>query len=362
MKPIYLDHNASTPLEKSVIDKMKHVLDNQFGNPSSSHIYGIENKKLVEEAREHLAAMINADPEEIIFTSGGSESNNMAILGIASQYPKSHLISSQIEHPSVENVFEKLSNDGFKVTFIPVNRMGVFYVDNLQHIITDKTKLISVMLANNETGVIQPLEEIVKIAHLKNILVHSDAAQAAGKIEIDVKTLGVDLMTIAGHKMNGPKGVGALYIKKGVKIPPMILGADHEMGLRAGTENVLEIVGLGEAARFFTESSNQIIDHQKYLRDYFVKSLSNTIKIRINGETNEKLPNTANIYFPGCDANKILNTVPEIAASAGAACHAGSVNPSKVLKAMGFSDERALGSLRFPWEGQQPRKRLILRL
>jgi len=348
MKPIYLDHNASTPLEPSVIEKMKQVLDNNFGNPSSSHVYGIENKKLVEEAREHIANMINAEPEEIIFTSGGSESNNMAITGIATQFPNCHLISSQIEHPSVEKVFERLFCQGFDTSYISVDENGMLNIDELEKSITNKTKLISVMLANNETGVLLPIREIVNIAKKHNIFVHTDAAQAAGKINIDVKKLGIDLLTIAAHKMNGPKGIGALYIRNGIKIPPMIVGADHENGLRAGTENVLEIVGLGEAARIFTEKSEQIIKYQQELRDYFVSELKSQIPdIEINGDIENKLPNTANLYFPGNNANTILAKVPEIAASAGAACHANSISPSKVLKAMGCSDDRALGSIRF---------------
>ncbi|MBN2279363.1 MAG: selenide, water dikinase SelD [Candidatus Marinimicrobia bacterium] len=348
MKPIYLDHNASTPLDPEVITRMRQVLENNFGNPSSAHVYGLESKKLVEEARDQVALLINCEPEEIVFTSGGSESNNMAITGIADSFPGCHLITTAIEHPSVEKVFNRLSEKNYRVTIVPVDHHGIVNITDIEKNIHENTRLISVMLANNETGVIQPVQKIVEIAHRHNILVHTDAAQAVGKIKVDVRELSVDLMTIAAHKMNGPKGIGALYIRKGVKIPPMILGADHESGLRAGTENVLEIVGLGVAAQIFHYNSENIILKQKELRDAFVQLLKSTIpSIQINGDVKNKLPNTANIYFPGLNANTILAKIPEIAASAGAACHATSILPSSVLKAMGCSDERALGSIRF---------------
>ena len=348
MKAIYFDHNASTPLESEVISKMKSVLENNFGNPSSSHIYGLKSKQIIEEARDSLAKMLNADAEEIIFTSGGSESNNMAIRGIVKQFPKCHIITSVIEHPSVQKVCDALELDGFRVTSVKVDHTGIIDIDDFKNQICDDTKLISIMLANNETGVLQPIKKIAEIAKKHKILIHTDAAQAAGKIKIDVNELNVDLLTIAAHKMYGPKGVGALYIRRGVKINPLILGAGHEGGLRAGTENVLEIAGLGVAAQIFIDNSNEIINHQKELRDRFFEQIYKYIpSVKLNSDVENRLPNTANLYFPDCNANKILSEIPEIAASAGAACHADSIEPSQVLTAMGFTGERALGSIRF---------------
>ncbi len=348
MKPIYLDHNASTPLVPEVIVKMKQVLEDSFGNPSSSHIYGLKSREIIEEARERLAKMINASPDEIIFTSGGSESNNMAIRGIATQHSGCHILTSSVEHPSVVKVCDYLATQNYEISALPVNRHCRINPQDIESKIKPQTRLITVMLANNETGTLQPLREISEIARKHNILVHTDAAQAVGKITVDVKELGVDLMTIAAHKMNGPKGIGALYIRRGVKINPLILGAGHESGLRAGTENVLEISGLGEAARLFTENEKNIIAHQRRIRDRFFDSLKKELPgIELNGHEEYRLPNTANIYFPECNAAKLLDTLPEIAASGGAACHAGAIEPSQVLKAMGISDERALGSIRF---------------
>lgn len=348
MKPIYLDHNASTPLAPEVIAIMQTVLKENFGNPSSGHFYGLKSREIVENAREKVANLIHAEPEEIIFTSGGSESNNMALQGVAQIYSDCHIITSVIEHPSVRKVCDFLEGKGHRISHLTVNQQGIVTVENLQKIIRDNTKLISVMLANNETGSLQPLKEICKIAKARGIIVHTDAAQAVGKIDVDVNDLGVDLLTIAAHKMYGPKGVGALYVRKGLKIPPLIYGANHEQGFRAGTENVLEIAGLGEAAGVFQNQSTQIIAQQQKLRDNFYQILKNELPdIELNGDESKRLPNTANIYFPHCNAEHLLKKIPEIAASAGAACHAGTVEPSAVLQAMGCSDERALGSVRF---------------
>ncbi len=344
MKPIYLDNNASTPLEPGVIDKMKQVLEENFGNPSSHHFYGIESKKLVQEARRKVAAMLHADSEEIIFTSGGSESNNMAIKGLLTD-PSKAVLTTTIEHPSVSNVCEQLPNEVIKISVDDKCRIKM---DDLTQKLSRRIGLITIMLANNETGTIQNIKSVVQQAKKFKIPVHTDAAQAAGKIPIDVEDLGVDLLTIAGHKMNGPKGIGALYVRKGTEIKPLIDGADHEKGLRAGTENVLEIAGLGEAAKIFAENTIEILTRQQQYRDRFFEALRNDIpNIEINGDLDKRLPNTVNIYFPKIDSSQLLAALPEIAASAGAACHADAITPSAVLKAMGLSDKRAQSSVRF---------------
>ncbi|RKY56399.1 MAG: selenide, water dikinase SelD [Candidatus Neomarinimicrobiota bacterium] len=348
MKPIYLDHNASTPLLPEVIDAMMPYLKSGFGNPSSSHWYGQQSKKAIEKARNQIALLLNCSPEEIIFTSGGSESNNLAIKGIADQYTKGHIITSSIEHPAVLEVCHYLEKRAFNVTYLPVDEYGIVNPESVKNAIRSDTILITIMLANNEVGTIEPIREIVKIAGENGITTHTDAAQAVGKIHVDVKELGADLLSVAGHKMNAPKGIGALYIKTGTNLSPIIHGAGHERGLRAGTENVLEIVGLGAAAEAFQKNEEKIIENQKELRNQFWNKLKQQIPdIQLNGHPDKTLPNTLNIYFPGTDSNTLLAELPDIAASAGAACHTDSVDPSHVLKAMGFSNGRALGSIRF---------------
>jgi len=347
-KPIYLDHNASTPLLPEVVQVMLPFLKNHFGNPSSSHPYGQTGKKAIEDARLQLAALLNCVPEEIIFTSGGSESNNMAIKGIADLYGSGHIITCAIEHPAVLEVCRYLEKKEFSVTYLPVNESGMVSADSLRKAIRSDTFLITIMLANNEVGTIQSIREIAQIAHENKCLIHTDAAQAVGKIHVDVQELGVDLLSVAGHKMNAPKGVGALYIKTGVKISPLIHGAGHEHGLRPGTENVLEIVGLGTAAKIFHQNETKIISELTMYGDQFWNKLKSELpEIQLNGPHDNRLPNTINVYFSGIDANTLLDNLPDIAASAGAACHADSVEPSHVLKAMGFRDERILGSIRF---------------
>ncbi len=348
MKPIYLDHNASTPLLPEVINAMMPFLKNHYGNPSSSHYFGQEAKKTIEHSREQLAALLNCSADEIIFTSGGSESNNMAVKGIASLYNSGHIITSAVEHPAILEVCRFLENNGYSVTYLPVDEYGLVDTKSLVRAIRLDTILITIILANNEVGTIQPIREIAQIAHERNILMHTDAAQAVGKIHVDIRELEVDLLSVAGHKMNAPKGIGALYIKTGTKIQPLIHGAGHERGLRPGTENVLEIVGLGTAAEVFHSNEKTILAEQKARGDQFWNELKEAIpEIELNGHPEQKLTNTINTYFPGIDANTLLSDLPDIAASAGAACHADSMEPSHVLKAMGFSDERILGSIRF---------------
>ncbi len=348
MKPIYLDYNASTPLLPEVIEAMLPYLKNGFGNPSSSHFYGLESKQIIENARSQIAELLNCIPEEIIFTSGGSESNNLAILGIAEQHPGGHLITSTFEHPSVLEVCRYLESKNYRVSYLPVTGDGLVELSAVQAALRTDTFLISVMLANNETGTIQPIREIARIAHMHGILIHTDAAQAVGKMPVDVRDLNVDLLSVAGHKMYAPKGVGALYIGTGTRIKPLIHGADHERGLRPGTENVLEIVGLGAAAAIFRKNYAAILTNQKTSGNKFFTSLQKAIpSIRLNGHPDLKLHNTFNIYFPGIDANTLLSELTQVAASAGAACHANNVTPSHVLKALNLPEERILGSIRF---------------
>lgn len=348
MKPIYLDHNASTPLIPEVINAMLPFLKNHYGNPSSSHYYGQESKKAIEHARDQLAVLLNCSAGEIIFTSGGSESNNMALKGVTGLYNSGHIITSAVEHPAILEVCHYLEGKGFDVTYLPVDKYGMVSCDSVRRALQPDTFLITIMLANNEVGTIQPIKEIAQIAQERNILMHTDAAQAVGKIHVDVQKLDVDLLSIAGHKMNAPKGIGALYIRTGTKVLPLIHGAGHERGLRPGTENVLEIVGLGAAAEAFHRQEDTIIAELISRGNQFRNELKKAIpEIELNGHPQQKLHNTINIYFPGIDANTLLSDLPDIAASAGAACHADSREPSHVLKAMGFSDERILGSIRF---------------
>ena len=348
MDKIYLDFNASTPLAPSVIEKMKPYLEKGFGNPSSLHWSGRESRQAIEKAREQMALLLECSPDEIIFTSGGSESNNLAIRGFLQQFKSGHIITSKIEHPAVLNVCQYMQDQGFSVSYLPVDANGIVDPDILDEHIRPNTRLITIMLANNETGAIQPISEICNIAHKHDIPVHTDAAQAVGKIGVSLKELKADMVSIAGHKMYAPKGVGALYIGKHIDLEPVLFGADHEKGLRPGTENVLEIVGLGEAARIFKDEQEGIISEQESLRNNFWELLKTQLpNIELNGDLDQILPNTLNIQFTGIDANTLLSELQEIAASAGAACHADDVNPSHVLKAMGLSDQDATQCIRF---------------
>ncbi len=347
-KPIYLDHNASTPLLPEVISAMTPYLKNHYGNPSSSHTYGQAAKNAIETARDQLATLLNCKAEELIFTSGGSESNNLAIKGIADLHGTGHIVTSTVEHPAVLEVCRYLQKKGFSVTYLPVDECGMVNPDDIQKALRSDTILISIMLANNEVGTIQPIKEISQIATKNGILIHTDAAQAVGKIHVDVRDLGVDLLSVAGHKMNAPKGIGALYVKTGTKLIPLIHGAGHEHGLRPGTENVLEIVGLGAAAELFSSNEQSIVQELTKTGALFWNKLKKALpQIQLNGHLSKRLPNTVNVYFPGIDTNTLLSDLPDIAASAGAACHADGTEPSHVLHAMGFSNDRILGSVRF---------------
>ncbi len=349
-KVIYLDYNASTPIDPRVAEAMKPFLDKHFGNPSSSHAYGSTSRMAVEEAREHLARLIHCEPWEIIFTSGGTESNNMAIKGaaFANQHKGKHIITSQVEHPAVTEVCSYLEKQSFSVSYLPVDEYGMVNPDDVEKALRPDTILISIMHANNEVGSIQPIEKIGLIAKRNGILFHSDAAQSTGKIPVDVQKMQVDLLSIAGHKLYAPKGVGALYIRTGVQLEKFMHGADHERNLRAGTENILEIVGLGEAAQLAMESIQTEMPRQQSIRDYLYQELlERHPEMKLNGHPEIRLPNTLNVSFPGVEANTLLAELQGVAASAGAACHSEQVDVSPVIEAMKIPTEYAMGTVRF---------------
>ncbi|MGE0090154.1 MAG: cysteine desulfurase family protein [Bacteroidales bacterium] len=349
---IYLDYNATTPIDKEVAQAMQPYLAEYFGNPSSSHSFGTETKKAVENARKQVSSLLNCKPNEIIFTSGGSESNNYAIKGFAfaNEHKGNHIITSTIEHPAVFEVCKYLATKGFEISYIPVDEFGVIDLEKLQAAITPKTILITVMHANNEIGTIQPISEIAAIAKKHNITFHTDAAQSVGKYPTNVQQLSVDMLSIAGHKLYAPKGIGVLYIRDGIVLEKLIHGADHEQNKRAGTENVLEIVGLGKACEIALRDMDKNIKHLKQMRDLLHTNLLKTMpEIKLNGHPELRLPNTLNISFPGIEANVLLSELEQqgIAASAGAACHTGSVKVSLVLQAINLNTKFAMGTIRF---------------
>jgi cysteine desulfurase len=349
LKKIYLDYNASTPIAPEVAEAMRPFLAEHFGNPSTTHWAGKPAKEAYEKARQQVAALLGCSSSEIIFTSGGSESNNHALKGVfyALKGKGNHIITTQIEHPAVVNPCRFLQKQGAKVTYVGVAANGQLSPTDIEKTITAETIMISVMHANNETGVIQPLTEIAQIAKNHNIIFHSDAAQSVGKIAAKVDELGVDLLSVAGHKLYAPKGIGALYIRQGTPIEPLVHGAGHEGGRRAGTENILFAVGLGKACELALESQSDI--KVKSLRDYFWDELKNYFRdnVVLNGHPEERLPNTLNISFVGKIGQDILAKIPQLAASTGSACHAGVVELSAVLKAMKIDERVGQGTIRF---------------
>ncbi len=350
-KPIYLDYNATTPHDPEVIAAMQPYLGEYFGNPSSSHWYGIQAKEAVENARNQVALLLGAQPNEVVFTSGGTESNNYAIKGaaFANRDKGNHIIASSIEHPAVTEVCKFLEEHNFRVSYLPVDEYGSVKVSDIEKAITPQTILITIMHANNEVGTIQPIEQISKLARDHKIVFHTDAAQSVGKIPADVNSLGIDLLSIAGHKLYAPKGIGALYIRNGVNLNKFMHGAGHEQGRRAGTENVLEIVGLGKACEIAKRDMNRNMACMKGMRDRLHDGLKDQLKgMRVNGHPENRLPNTLSISFKDMDVNALLDEIKDsVAASAGAACHAGGVKISHVLKAMNVPPEWAGGTVRF---------------
>ncbi|NQT96830.1 MAG: selenide, water dikinase SelD [Candidatus Marinimicrobia bacterium] len=350
MEPIYLDYNATTPIDPRVAEVMLPFINQHFGNPSSSHAYGITARKAVNIARRQIADLLECSLDEIIFTSGGSEANNYAIKGVAENYREhgNHIITSAIEHPAVTEVCDYLVTRGYKISRLPVDKYGLIDPAQVEEALTPQTILVTIMHANNEVGTIEPLAEIAEIAHRHAVLVHSDCAQSLGKIPVTVAELGVDLLSIAGHKLYAPKGIGALYVRNGVRLGKQIHGADHEMNRRAGTENVIEIVGLGKACELAGDDLEKAAAHLRKLRDRLETGLKNEFpQIRINGHPEKRLPNTSSISFPGMEANTILAELEGVAASAGAACHADQVDVSSVLEAMDLPLEYAMGTIRF---------------
>jgi len=346
---IYLDNAASTKIHDDVLDSMIPYLKEQYGNPSSIHRYGRLTRKAIEKARKQIAFLINADPSEILITSGGTESNNTALNGIAMKKPSSHIITSSIEHDAILEPCKKLSKNGFDVDYVSVDNFGMVDPVNIENKITEKTSIVSIMFGNNEVGTIQPISEIAKICNSHNVLFHTDAVQAIGKIPIDVKELGVDLLSVSSHKLYGPKGIGALYIKNGIDIDPVILGGGQEDGLRSGTENVANIVGFGKACEIAKERFAENISHMNKLRTSLIEKIHNEIpKVTLNGHPQSRLPNNAHFTFLGINGEDLIIKLDEygIAASTGSACSVNTQKASHVLESMGFSLEQITGSLR----------------
>ncbi len=359
-RPIYLDYNATTPIDPGVREAMLPYLGEHFGNPSTGYAYGQRAKEAVAHAREQVAALIGATPEEIIFTSGGSESNNQAIIGAALAQKGKHIITSRIEHPAVTNTCRYLEERlGFRVTYLPVDRYGLLKPEAVLSAITGDTILITIMQANNEIGTIEPISEIGQIARERGVLFHTDAAQSCGKIGVDINRLKVDLLTLAGHKLYAPKGIGALFIRGGTRIDSLIHGSKQESGRRAGTENVACIVGLGAACDIARRTLSDYGKKVKRLRDRLQARIELGLgkeMVRLNGHPERRLPNTLNISIRGIEGEELLSQIPEVAASTGAACHAGSTDPSTVLLEIGLSRGWALGALRLTlgrWSTQE---------
>jgi cysteine desulfurase len=350
MNPIYLDYNASTPIAPRVLDEMLPYLKERYGNPSSSHVFGVACRAGIEQARERAAALLGCEASELVFTSGATESNNMVIKGIAKAAGKGkHFITSRIEHPAVLEPCRHLEKYGYRVTYLPVDGYGMVDPSELEKAITPDTALVSIMHSNNEVGTIQPIAELARIASSKNVLFHTDAAQSCGKVRARVDELGIDFLTIAGHKFYAPKGIGALYIKAGRKLPPMLHGAGHEHGMRPGTENTAFIVGLGTAAMI----SGPILETEGLRQMNLGKRLFERLqkagmKVHLNGHPDKKLPNTWNISFEGFMATDVMDALGrDFAVSPGAACHGDLVEPSHVLAAMGIDPALARGAIRF---------------
>jgi len=351
MKTIYVDNNATSRVAPEVLEEMLPYFSEHYGNPSSMHDFGGDVGSAIAKARERVAALLGADPGEIVFTSCGTESDNTAILAALRSNPKrKHVVTTRVEHPAVKSLCEDLSKRGYRITFVPVDGKGRLDLDYLYKNLTDDTAIVSVMWANNESGVIFPIEEIAAAAKDREILFHTDAVQAVGKVSIDLKTVGVDMLSLSGHKLHGPKGVGALYVRKGTKYSPFLIGGHQEGGRRGGTENVSSIVGLGRAAEFVHERIDEENTRVKHLRDRLEKGLLSHIPYSsVNGDTDNRLPNTTSIGFDSVEGEAILLLMNQvgICASSGSACTSGSLEPSHVLRAMGVPFTSAHGSIRF---------------
>lgn len=348
---IYLDYNATTPVAPEVCSAMSACLAELYGNPSSLHWAGVPARDAIETARSQVASLLCCDPTEVIFTSGGTEANNHAIKGAffarRKRMATSHIVTTEIEHPSVLEPCAFLERLGAEITRLPVDRFGMVDPDDIRKSIRRDTILVSVMHANNEVGTIQPIEEVSRLAHEHGVLCHTDAAQTVGKIPVDMESLGVDLLSVAGHKLYGPKGVGALIVREGIELEPFLHGAGHEAGRRAGTENTPAIIGLGIACQLAQRCIDD--DRIQRLRDDFWHELQNEFGdgIVLNGHPDQRLPNTLNVSLVGHNGAEVLARMPSLAASTGSACHAGSTHISPVLRAMNVPHEAAIGAIRF---------------
>ncbi|MBI5229072.1 cysteine desulfurase NifS [Candidatus Micrarchaeota archaeon] len=347
---IYLDHAATTPVDPLVLKAMQPYFSKDFGNASSIHSFGREAKEALEQSREKIAKAIGATAEEIIFTSGGSESDNLALIGIAfkNQVRGNHIITSSIEHPAVLSTCEYLAREGFQVSYAPVDKEGIVKVEGIEKVLDGQTTVISVMHANNEIGTIQPIEEIAEIVKEKEVYFHSDAVQTLGKIPVDVNKFGVDLLSLSAHKIYGPKGVGALYVRKGTRIQPIIFGGGHEKGLRSGTENVAGIVGFAKAVELANERLEEEANKQRKLRDKLIRGILEINDSWLNGHATKRLPNNVNVGFKYIEGEGLVLYLDEkgISASTGSACSSHKLEPSHVLTAIGCKPEDAHGSLR----------------
>ncbi len=351
MRKVYLDNAATTALSPKVLEKMMPYLTDTYGNASSPHSFGQTARIGVEHAREQVARAINADPSEIVFTGCGTESDNTVLFGVAERYAKKgdHIITTNVEHHAILHSCAALEKKGIKVTYLPVDKDGLVTPEQVRDAITDKTILVSVMFANNEVGTIMPIPEIAAVCHEKGVLFHTDAVQAAGHIPIDVKAMGIDMLSISGHKFHGPKGVGVLYERKGIRLPSYIIGGEQEKGRRAGTENVAGIVGLGEALELAVTNMSETSARMTRMRDRLIEGIEATIpEVKLNGHRTKRLPNNVNFSIKYIEGESILLMLDMagIAASSGSACTSGSLDPSHVLLALGLTHEVAHGSVR----------------
>jgi cysteine desulfurase len=351
MQPIYLDYNATTPVDPTVAEAMQPYILHHYGNPSSTHAYGQVAREAVESARASIAALLGCTAPEVVFTSGGSESNNTVLQGVAYTYRHRghHIITSAIEHPATINPCRFLEQQGLGVTYLPVDRTGMVDPDDVRKAITPQTLLISIMHANNEVGTLQPITEISRIARAHGVLMHTDAAQSVGKIPTLVDELGVDFLSVAGHKLYAPKGIGVLYMRTGCTLEPLIHGAGHEAGRRAGTENVIFAVGLGKACEVALADLPRYQREVRQLRDLFWQEIEKRFgdRVVLNGHPEQRLPNTLHVNFRGVIGAELLEKMPALAASTGSACHAGEISLSSVLEAMHLPPELGMGAVRF---------------
>jgi cysteine desulfurase len=349
---VYLDHNATTPVDPAVADAVAGILRDEFGNPSSVHHFGQQAKARLDEARSAVASLINADPSEVVFTSGGTESDNFALRGVAEALEptgRRHLIASAIEHEAVLNTLKALARRGWKTTILPVDASGIVAPEALEAALSDETALVSVMHANNDIGTIQPIADLAPLAHGRGALFHTDAVQSVAKIPVNVRTLGVDFLSLSAHKFNGPKGAGALWIKRGTRVAAILTGGRHERNRRAGTENVPGIVGLGVAAQLAARKLHSEGERLAAMRDRLEQSVLGRVPgTAINGSRDQRVPNTTNISFEGVEAESLLIglDLEGIAVSTGSACSSGTLEPSHVLRAMGLPAHRTQNSIR----------------